>query len=191
MCVYVRTSVCECVLLMWLEKEILELQGKEQNNLFRDSWSHRRGSNKITILNPKANKIYSSTIPDARLSFDLEKKNFRACVQQDVALLLNLNVTHYIESNMFLQVRISVALQWKVAIRISRKRWNVEHLCLTKKCNCLQARLAQSVERKALNLVVVGSSPTVGVFQFSALRTQSLCKCVFLGIRPRRSWPFS
>ena len=28
------------------------------------------------------------------------------------------------------------------------------------------ARLAQSVERKALNLVVVGSSPTVGVFSF-------------------------
>ncbi len=28
------------------------------------------------------------------------------------------------------------------------------------------ARLAQSVERKALNLVVVGSSPTVGVFGF-------------------------
>ena len=28
----------------------------------------------------------------------------------------------------------------------------------------LQARLAQSAERKALNLVVVGSSPTVGVF---------------------------
>ena len=27
---------------------------------------------------------------------------------------------------------------------------------------CLQARLAQSAERKALNLVVVGSSPTVG-----------------------------
>ena len=26
-----------------------------------------------------------------------------------------------------------------------------------------KARLAQSVERKALNLVVVGSSPTVGV----------------------------
>ena len=28
---------------------------------------------------------------------------------------------------------------------------------------CL-ARLAQSVERKTLNLVVVGSSPTVGIF---------------------------
>ena len=28
------------------------------------------------------------------------------------------------------------------------------------------ARLAQSVERKALNLVVVGSSPTVGAFPF-------------------------
>ena len=27
-----------------------------------------------------------------------------------------------------------------------------------------QARLAQSVERQALNLMVVGSSPTVGVF---------------------------
>ena len=27
-----------------------------------------------------------------------------------------------------------------------------------------KARLAQLVERKALNLVVVGSSPTVGVF---------------------------
>ena len=28
------------------------------------------------------------------------------------------------------------------------------------------ARLAQSAERKALNLVVVGSSPTVGVLPF-------------------------
>ena len=32
------------------------------------------------------------------------------------------------------------------------------------------ARLAQSAERKALNLVVVGSSPTVGVFQVLPLR---------------------
>ena len=30
-----------------------------------------------------------------------------------------------------------------------------------------EARLAQSVERKALNLVVVGSSPTVGGFRMS------------------------
>ena len=30
-------------------------------------------------------------------------------------------------------------------------------------CCSQQARLAQLVERKALNLVVVGSSPTVGV----------------------------
>ena len=29
---------------------------------------------------------------------------------------------------------------------------------------CQKARLAQLVERKALNLVVVGSSPTVGTF---------------------------
>ena len=31
------------------------------------------------------------------------------------------------------------------------------------------ARLAQSVERKALNLVVVGSSPTVGILYFLLL----------------------
>ena len=31
-------------------------------------------------------------------------------------------------------------------------------------CPYSSARLAQSAERKALNLVVVGSSPTVGVF---------------------------
>ena len=31
------------------------------------------------------------------------------------------------------------------------------------------ARLAQSAERKALNLVVVGSSPTVGVFAMASI----------------------
>jgi hypothetical protein len=42
------------------------------------------------------------------------------------------------------------------------------------------ARLAQSVERKALNLVVVGSSPTVGVM----LRLDSYGACV-LSVRLR------
>ena len=37
-----------------------------------------------------------------------------------------------------------------------------------------QARLAQSVERKALNLVVVGSSPTVGVYYFSDMHVRAL-----------------
>ena len=41
------------------------------------------------------------------------------------------------------------------------------------------ARLAQSAERKALNLVVVGSSPTVGVVGECMLRC-SLCVCVFV-----------
>ena len=41
----------------------------------------------------------------------------------------------------------------------------------------MQARLAQSVERKALNLVVVGSSPTVGVFARRAKFTQPLYSC--------------
>ena len=38
-------------------------------------------------------------------------------------------------------------------------------MCLSLKTNGIltEARLAQSAERKALNLVVVGSSPTVGV----------------------------
>ena len=36
--------------------------------------------------------------------------------------------------------------------------------CNLTRNKALIARLAQSVERKALNLVVVGSSPTVGVF---------------------------
>ena len=35
----------------------------------------------------------------------------------------------------------------------------------------MQARLAQSVERKALNLVVVGSSPTVGVSSSQACQS--------------------
>ena len=34
------------------------------------------------------------------------------------------------------------------------------------------ARLAQSVERKALNLVVVGSSPTVGVYSVDVARVR-------------------
>ena len=36
-----------------------------------------------------------------------------------------------------------------------------------------QARPAQSAERKALNLVVVGSSPTVGVFSLFAYLPQA------------------
>ena len=43
------------------------------------------------------------------------------------------------------------------------------------------ARLAQSAERKALNLVVVGSSPTVGVYQKVAF--QSCCAHWRAGVR--------
>ena len=39
-------------------------------------------------------------------------------------------------------------------------------------CILPSSRLAQLVERKTLNLVVVGSSPTVGAFSFSALAFQ-------------------
>ncbi len=37
-----------------------------------------------------------------------------------------------------------------------------------------EARLAQSVERKALNLVVVGSSPTVGVVRQHGMNASCL-----------------
>ena len=37
------------------------------------------------------------------------------------------------------------------------------------------ARLAQSVERKALNLVVVGSSPMVGVLFVTAAILSTIC----------------
>ena len=51
-------------------------------------------------------------------------------------------------------------------------------------CQCLQARLAQSAERKALNLVVVGSSPTVGVaLSFREGREGTVLWCV----SPKRS----
>ena len=46
------------------------------------------------------------------------------------------------------------------------------------------ARLAQSVERKALNLVVVGSSPTVGAFILVTFIIHAhlwdFCRCMFL-----------
>ena len=53
------------------------------------------------------------------------------------------------------------------------------HVTYARKCACPQARLAQSVERKALNLVVVGSSPTGGAF---VLPTR--CKLSAAGIEP-------
>ena len=42
------------------------------------------------------------------------------------------------------------------------KLW-ILNICWTKLWPSVNARLAQSVERKTLNLVVVGSSPTVGI----------------------------
>ena len=41
------------------------------------------------------------------------------------------------------------------------------------------ARLAQSVERQALNLVVGGSSPPVGAFLFLFLRLSFISHCLF------------
>jgi hypothetical protein len=55
-------------------------------------------------------------------------------------------------------------------------------------CLLLHARLAQPAERKALNLVVVGSSPTVGVLVLPALGLsagRAGCEMDTLGIEPR------
>ena len=47
----------------------------------------------------------------------------------------------------------------------------------------LKARLAQSVERQALNLVVEGSSPSVGAsFSFHFYRSSSLFHCCILSM---------
>ena len=47
------------------------------------------------------------------------------------------------------------------------------------------ARLAQSAERKALNLVIVGSSPTVGAFFRLLLQKRKICnRATFARFRP-------
>ena len=48
----------------------------------------------------------------------------------------------------------------------------------------IQARLAQSAERKALNLVVVGSSPTVGVSLtwFGSTHRKPLLSCLCVAV---------
>ena len=51
------------------------------------------------------------------------------------------------------------------------------------------ARLAQSVERKALNLVVVGSSPTVGVDISAALLDNLWAALRFPSLRNRKNTP--
>ena len=48
------------------------------------------------------------------------------------------------------------------------------------------ARLAQSAERKALNLVVVGSSPTVGVFSMIVQNHSALYTCKSQKLRPQQ-----
>ena len=49
---------------------------------------------------------------------------------------------------------------------LARRKMFAQDSCIT------TARLAQSAERKALNLVVVGLSPTVGVLQKAGLKRQ-------------------
>ena len=53
--------------------------------------------------------------------------------------------------------------------RNERKGYSNKNVTFT-----ILARLAQSVERKALNLVVVGSSPTVGAFHFYSFKFEVL-----------------
>ena len=53
------------------------------------------------------------------------------------------------------------------------------------------ARLAQSAERKALNLVVVGSSPTVGVLPIPVRRRAFRCVISFAVVHPpTMAFPF-
>ena len=61
----------------------------------------------------------------------------------------------------------------------NKRLWGVLTLYHTSPKSAFSARLAQSVERKALNLVVVGSSPTVGVIALQCICTAGACdKCL-------------
>ena len=57
--------------------------------------------------------------------------------------------------------------------------------------NYQQARLAQSAEHKALNLVVVISSPTVGVFAEDLNKTLSLPLSARTGVQDSREFDTS
>ena len=66
----------------------------------------------------------------------------------------------------------------------NKRLWGVLTLYHTFPKSAFSARLAQSVERKALNLVVMGSSPTVGVaLSFREGREGTVLWCV----SPKRS----
>ena len=56
-----------------------------------------------------------------------------------------------------------------MSIRMSSGSFYTTHVSDSSESFLTIARLAQSVERKALNLVVVGSSPTVGALQVHIL----------------------
>ena len=57
----------------------------------------------------------------------------------------------------------------------AQREWQPRHTPAAQIRNLQQARLAQSAERKALNLVVVGSSPTVGAMCAMHCRQVDLC----------------
>ena len=70
---------------------------------------------------------------------------------------------------MELLLLLIIKLKWKSnRSQISSKNW-VGYILIKIPDKTQQAGLAQSVERQALNLMVVGSSPTVGVFCSDAL----------------------
>ena len=61
---------------------------------------------------------------------------------------------------------------WEVFLEFFLEAYIITRYCIFGKRSAIKemlfARLAQSVEREALNLVVVGSSPTVGMQQCGA-----------------------
>ena len=72
----------------------------------------------------------------------------------------------------------------QVFVLVVDRARNIHHICWINVCGQVSAatataRLAQSVDRKALNLVVVVSSPTVG----GAEALCALVKCLWLGVK--------
>ena len=80
--------------------------------------------------------------------------------------ILTKDLLHFtLPSNVFVMILLTV-LRGRVAdfsiIRLCLRLFQISHSLLKSVEKLFQARLAQSVERQALNLVVEGSSPSVG-----------------------------
>ena len=81
----------------------------------------------------------------------------------------------YVNTYVYTQPHIATrVVPWEAHTKLPRRHEGCKLTHVLQDRLLATARLAQSAERKALNLVVVGSSPTVGVCLFA---TRSRARC--------------